>query len=273
MTPEWLCLGLLDGYTWTREPGSLGQHKYANRLLEEKEIVRWVYGYGRVNELAEQLPETRLTYMADRKTYIYDLFVEAPCPESAADWPEARPTRPGAERWQDLATTPGRSDGAHRVHLRAACHPGCKARVVHQQIKAIRVTLPAPQRKPPPDTPPTLDQMVRRVAGLGGFHNRKSDGFPGPKILWIGLQRAADFVLAMAAQQGLGVRKRPGPLPSDDRTRHLLGAFALLKDLIGEKTDALFQAVETLLENTIGLPAPSRASMPPCILIYMFTRA
>ncbi len=45
------------------------------------------------------------------------------------------------------------------------------------------------------------------------------------------------------------VRKRPGPLPPNDRTRHLLGAFALLKDLRGEKTDALFEAVEALLEK------------------------
>jgi hypothetical protein len=60
-------------------------------------------------------------------------------------------------------------------------------------------------RKPPPDTPPSLDQMVRMVAGLGGFLNRHSDGFPGPQTLWIGLQRAADFVLAMEAQRGVGV--------------------------------------------------------------------
>ena len=60
------------------------------------------------------------------------------------------------------------------------------------------------ERKPPPDTPPTLDQMVRMVAGLGGFLGRKSDGFPGPQTLWIGLQRAADFVLAMEAQRGVG---------------------------------------------------------------------
>ena len=50
------------------------------------------------------------------------------------------------------------------------------------------------ERKPPPETPPTLDRMVRMIAGLGGFLNRKSDGFPGPQTLWIGLQRAADFV-------------------------------------------------------------------------------
>jgi hypothetical protein len=47
--------------------------------------------------------------------------------------------------------------------------------------------------------------MVRMVAGLGGFLGRTSDGFPGPQTLWIGLQHAADFVLAMAAQRGVGV--------------------------------------------------------------------
>jgi hypothetical protein len=46
--------------------------------------------------------------------------------------------------------------------------------------------------------------MVRLVASLGGFLNRKRDGFPGPKTLWIGLQLAADFVLALEAQRAVG---------------------------------------------------------------------
>jgi hypothetical protein len=57
------------------------------------------------------------------------------------------------------------------------------------------------ERKAPPKTPPSLDRMVRMVAGFGGFLNRKGDGFPGPQTLWIGLQRAADFVLALDAQR------------------------------------------------------------------------
>ncbi len=331
LTPERLCLGLLDGYTWTREPGSLGQPTDPNRPLEEKESVRWVDGFSRVNELAEQLSDTRLTYVADREADLYDLFVEAPCPESAADWlvrgQHDRVLGDGRTLRQHLADAPVL---AETTFERPATH-GLKARVVQQQIKAIRVTLPAPhrpdrtlpdvevtailatepqppageepvewllltnlpvdtpeqaleklqwylcrwqievffrilksgcrieklqleklerlepalafymiiawrvlfltmlgrecpempcdvvfdkaewqavyivtERKPPPETPPTLDQMVRRVAGLGGFLNRKSDGFPGPQTLWIGLQRAADFVLAMDAQRGLG---------------------------------------------------------------------
>jgi len=61
LTPDRLCLGLLDAYTWTREPGSLGQDKDPKRPLEKKESVRWVDGYRRVNELAETLTDTRLT--------------------------------------------------------------------------------------------------------------------------------------------------------------------------------------------------------------------
>jgi len=60
------------------------------------------------------------------------------------------------------------------------------------------------QRKPPPSEPPSLDTMVRMVAGLGGFLNRKNDGFPGSKTLWIGLQRVPDFVLALKAQRSIG---------------------------------------------------------------------
>ena len=58
-------------------------------------------------------------------------------------------------------------------------------------------------RQAPPEQPPSLDQIVRMVAVFGGFLNRKSDGFPGPQSLWIGLQRCADFVLAMEAQRAM----------------------------------------------------------------------
>jgi hypothetical protein len=42
-------------------------------------------------------------------------------------------------------------------------------------------------------TPPSLNDVVRRVAMLGGFLARKGDGEPGVKTLWIGLQRMVDF--------------------------------------------------------------------------------
>ena len=55
------------------------------------------------------------------------------------------------------------------------------------------------KRLAPPEKPPSLDTMVRMVAGFGGFLNRKHDGFPGPQTLWIGLQRGRDFAAAIAA--------------------------------------------------------------------------
>ena len=45
-----------------------------------------------------------------------------------------------------------------------------------------------------PAQPPTLREALRRVAGLGGFLGRKSDGEPGTQTLWIGLQRLDDIV-------------------------------------------------------------------------------
>jgi hypothetical protein len=319
ITPERVPLGLLDLYSWTREPGSLGQEKDPNRPLEEKESVRWVDGFARVNELAEQLTDTRLTYIADREGDSYDLFVEAPCPAHGADWLvrvqhqerqliDGRKLRPVIDAAPVLTA----------ITFDRPASNGRSARTVHQQIKVVRVTLnevtvtavlateahppageepldwllltnlpvetpeqaiekltwylcrwqievyfkvlksgcrveqlqlekrerlePAlafyiiiawrvlfltmlgracpempcdsvfaddewkavylvTQRKPPPLQTPSLDTMVRMVATLGGFLNRNADGFPGPKTLWIGLQRIPDFVLALKAQR------------------------------------------------------------------------
>ncbi len=55
------------------------------------------------------------------------------------------------------------------------------------------------RRTPPPDTPPPLDLMVRLIAGFGGFLGRKSDGYPGPKALWEGLQKVYAFAIGIAA--------------------------------------------------------------------------
>jgi len=51
-------------------------------------------------------------------------------------------------------------------------------------------------RKPPPGKPPTLREMIRMIAGLGGFLGRKSDREPGTQTLWRGLQRADDIAIA-----------------------------------------------------------------------------
>nr|WP_290649276.1 IS4 family transposase [Aquisalimonas sp.] len=60
------------------------------------------------------------------------------------------------------------------------------------------------QHTQPPDEPPPLDTIVRMLAGFGGLLNRKHDGPPGNKSIWIGLQRTRDFVLALAAYNAAG---------------------------------------------------------------------
>ena len=42
-------------------------------------------------------------------------------------------------------------------------------------------------------TPPTLQEMVRLVAQLGGYVNRKRRDEPGPQTVWLGLQRVHDI--------------------------------------------------------------------------------
>jgi len=44
-----------------------------------------------------------------------------------------------------------------------------------------------------PPEPPSLKDAVNWIARLGGFLNRKGDGFPGAQVLWQGLRRLDDI--------------------------------------------------------------------------------
>jgi len=54
-------------------------------------------------------------------------------------------------------------------------------------------------RKKPPKRPPTLNEMIRMVASLGGYLNRKSDPEPGVKTMWIGLRNLQEHLKAKEA--------------------------------------------------------------------------
>ena len=51
------------------------------------------------------------------------------------------------------------------------------------------------QNKPPPSRPPSLGDMVRMIAQLGGYVHRPRSDPPGPQTVWLGLQRMHDFAL------------------------------------------------------------------------------
>lgn len=331
ITPERLCLGVVDQWTWVRNAEDHGgkdrQHRL-QRSLEEKESLRWVEGYRRVCDWQSTLTETRLVYIADRDSDLFELFEEGQNGE--ADWlirgSQDRALVGGGLLWPtlreaevlgtlefDLPASAQRSKRhvvqtlrAARVKLRPPYRPdkklpvvevtailareeappdgveaiewllltnlavtnaaeaeekvqwyvcrwqieiyfrilksGCRVEELQLQerdrlevalalymIIAWRVlylimlgrTLPeiscevvlAPeewkavylvtQKKRPPAQPPTLQEMLILIATLGGFLARKGDGPPGPKALWIGLQRTRDFVLALQAQEAI----------------------------------------------------------------------
>lgn len=331
ITPERLCLGVVDLWRWVRDASDHGGKDRQDRLsrpLEQKESLRWVEGYKKVDELQKQMGEARLVYMADRESDLFELFEAAD--QGQADWlirsAQDRAVQGGGLLWEKVGQSPvlgqvefdlppgrGRSPRrvvqslrAARVVLRPPYRPdkklqavevtailaceddppagedpiewllltnlpvenfqdayekvqwylcrwqievffrilksGCKVEQLQLQsrerievalalylIVAWRVlyltwlgrTVPdlscevafSPQewkalyivskRQKPPSQPPRLGEVLNLVAGLGGYLARKGDGPPGPKAIWVGLQRTRDFVLALQARDEL----------------------------------------------------------------------
>ncbi|PZA14273.1 hypothetical protein DNK49_22730 [Azoarcus communis] len=80
---------------------------------------------------------------------------------------------------------------AHLVRL-ARVHPDLPASTVFDQIEWQAAWLLA--EKDPPKKTPTVREVIRRIAMLGGFLARKGDGEPGVKTLWQGFARLSSFV-------------------------------------------------------------------------------
>ena len=56
-------------------------------------------------------------------------------------------------------------------------------------------------KKHQPTEPPRLNEVLRLIAQLGGFLARKSDGEPGVKTIWQGLQRVMDVATALQSMR------------------------------------------------------------------------
>jgi hypothetical protein len=57
-------------------------------------------------------------------------------------------------------------------------------------------------KKKPPNKPPSVNEVLRLVATLGGFLARKGDGEPGVKSIWQGLQRVMDAATTLQSLRG-----------------------------------------------------------------------
>lgn len=66
----------------------------------------------------------------------------------------------------------------------------CEAVFEPAEWKSVYVVV---RREPPPKRAPRLQEMIRLVAQLGGYVNRKRDDEPGPQTVWLGLQRLHDI--------------------------------------------------------------------------------
>ena len=80
---------------------------------------------------------------------------------------------------------------AHLTRL-GRTQPDLPASAVFEQTEWQAAWLLA--EKPPPRKTPTLREVIRRIAMLGGFLARKGDGEPGVKTLWQGYTRLSSFV-------------------------------------------------------------------------------
>jgi transposase Tn5 family protein/transposase-like protein len=70
------------------------------------------------------------------------------------------------------------------------------------------------QQAPPAQAPP-LGEMLLLIAALGGYLGRPSDGPPGPKAVWRGLQRMADILLGWRAGKACSAAANPPSAPTN----------------------------------------------------------
>jgi Transposase Tn5 dimerisation domain/Transposase DNA-binding len=74
------------------------------------------------------------------------------------------------------------------------------------------------KKQPPPAQPPSIKTMVGLIASLGGWLGRKGDGEPGPKAMWVGMQRMTDLAMGWRARAHHS-RDAPEDRPGTERRR------------------------------------------------------
>ena len=129
-------LGVLDAWMWAREPKGPDGTRPGIR-----ESVRWSEGYARVAELAAEMPQTRLVYVADRESDLRELMVRARDLGTPADWllrsKHNRALPEGGRLWEKVLAN--RPLGEIRFALPGG--RGRTAREVRQELYAQRVSL------------------------------------------------------------------------------------------------------------------------------------
>lgn len=158
VTPQRLCLGIVPGEFFDREPESLGKTDERTSLpIEQKESLRWLTGYRHACATAEACPHTKIVSVADSEADLYDIFTEhARRSGPKADFlVRARVERCTQER--DEAVGPHAylkvREQVHRSPLMGtrvlelAATPQRAARTAVLEVRAITVTLKPPHAR------------------------------------------------------------------------------------------------------------------------------
>lgn len=85
ITPERLCLGVIDLHSWTRKKLGLRKTRQ-NNPIKEKETYCWLKGYDAANEIALAAPNTLIVSISDRGGDIYEVLEKIPSDRNKAFW-------------------------------------------------------------------------------------------------------------------------------------------------------------------------------------------
>ncbi len=132
VNPERVPLGVIDSWTWARK--ERGE-------ADIKESSRWIEGYERVAEFAQDIKRTQVVYVADREADIAQLFQRAAALDFRADilvrMTHNRALEGGKKLFDTLACAPIVANVAFSVPKGR----GRKARKVEQELRACPVEI------------------------------------------------------------------------------------------------------------------------------------
>ena len=175
LTPEKLCLGVLQADFFDRDPQTLGKAKDYDAIpIEQKESYRWLAGYRLACQLAEKFDDKQIISVADREGDIYEIFVEQHQRETPADFlVRAQADRSLTEK--DAEAGPYSYKKVRREAARSECRivrqlelpatPKRKARTASVEVRAIPVTVKPPLSR---GELPTVQYNVVLVEEVGG---------------------------------------------------------------------------------------------------------
>lgn len=143
-------LGLLDVQCWARDPAEFGKkHRRKQRLIEEKESVKWLHSFQAAGQAQRQCRATQVVSVGDREADIYELFHLALAePAGPKLLVRAEQKRVLADEqgplWDGVAHQPLAGIQEIRVPRRAQR----AARIAGLEVRFAPVTLRPPRLKP-----------------------------------------------------------------------------------------------------------------------------